>query len=444
MNCGQAVMPDHQAGNNLKGPSMAYNFDPLPVDEDWEAVGRRFYGGEDASTETMHSRHGRAAKRFREAFGRDPRLGEVDVPGIYQNLQWQGHLPEHTRAFAVNWSYPDGDWLWYTPQYVDFAVWAWDQWLEKSPVRAAYFDDCWAAPQKTAGGPVSYVLPDGHVQPGWQFRRYRERFKRMRRACLDRGVTPWLATHMTHTPFVPYLSFFDVWMDGEDRYARPPQTRDFIDKWPPDRIRLNHCAKWGIVQTWLGWTGTYAWKRQHPAWAYWQSRAYAPVMALHELKWPMSPQYMAKAGWRDEGTRYHPYWRDNPPATWTGEAVRAGIWTRPGKCLVMIVNFGAKRVDATCTPDLARLGLAGGALQLRDVDDRLISKFGPKGGEKRGAPPVPGGPPGPAARPEGEVDPLLAEPKAGKHPDAALEWDGRTISCPVRPHDYRLLELRAR
>jgi hypothetical protein len=233
-------------------------------------------------------------------------------------------------------------------------------------------------------------------------------------------------------------------MDGEDRFARPGETRDFIDKWPIDRIRFNHCAKWGIVQTWMGWTNIYAWKRKDPAWTYWQGRAYVPMMALHELKWPMSPDEQAKAGWRSEGTRYHPYWSEKPPATWTGEGVKVGLWTRPGKCLVLIANFGAKRVDATCTLDLGRLGLTGKALHARDVDEGLISKFGPKGGKRPEAPPVPGARPNPGKTPEAELEGLMAEPRAPKHPDAAFQWDGRTISCPVRPHDYRLFELRAK
>lgn len=344
------VIPDTFSGNNLKGRRGPSSFNTYPED-DWESVKRRIAGeGLTKGAAGLAGLYRNDVESFEARFGREPKSFEVHVPGLYWDMQWTGLHPAHTREWAETWGLGHGDYQYYTPEFVDFASWAWDEWITKTDgfVRGVYLDDAWPAPQTGASSPVTYALPDGHIQPGYDFRGYRSRTKRMRQICLDHDLEPHLTVHTTHTNFIPYHSFFSLVLDGEDFYSTPPGQGDFIDHWPLDRMRFMHHDKSGLITIWLGWCGNSLDPDRWPAWTFRQQRAYAANLGLHDIDWLFGDGLFSRFRLRQPGTSFVPYWANTKlvePRS-LGNEVKVSAWRRPGKCLVLVVNVGNDNVVA--------------------------------------------------------------------------------------------------
>jgi hypothetical protein len=444
------VFPDSFCGNNLKGLLDSSTFYLYPEDG-WEAVQRRIDGeGVTKGAAGLKGLYAGQMKRFADAGVQDPPPLAVTVPGLYWDMQWNG-IPaslEHTREWTETWA---RDFQSYTPAFVDFASWAWHEWLTRTDgfVRGAYIDDAWGCPQTTEHSLVTYRLPDGHLQPGYQFRGWRERFLRMRRISWDNGIHPHLTAHTTHTFLIPYHSFFDLILDGEDFYSSPPSQSDFIDHWPPDRMRFMHNAKWGLITTWLGWCGNSLKTDKWPAWTFRQTRAYVANLALHDILWAFDGQAMASFGLREPDTVFVPYWDDGGLARHEHPDLKISAWTRNGQALVLLVNVGQERLEASVRLDPRALGFAESAtLALRDVDPTLLTYFSedattvaaPKAEDMGQVEDVVGGGGGAADALELEMrdDELAPAERRAKDPDGVFAWQDGVLTCPVRRHDYRL------
>ena len=447
------VFPDSFCGNGLKGRKGPTSFYLYPED-DWDAVKRRING--EGLTKGAAGLKGlyRGQMASLESQGiTDPPPQSLTVPGLYWDMQWNG-MPrlEHTREWSETWA---PDYQYYTPEFIDFVAWAWNDWIEKTDkfVRGAYMDDCWGSPLTKPGGPVTYDLPDGHTQPGFQFRGYRERFKRMRQICHDHGIWPHLTSHTTHTLLIPYHSFFDLILDGEDKYSSPPAQHDFIDHWPLDRMRFMHNAKWGLVTTWLGWHGNSLRKEKWPSWTFRQSRAYVAHMAQHDILWGFDPAVVERFGLKEPGTEFIPYWQSDGPVKVSDGNVKPTVWKRAGKCLLLLANVGEKRAEVDVRLHLERLGLSPGKVSIRDADPSLLTYFR----EDITADPTPDAPKAtaklddvedlgfeedPTKELEQTPDKLPLEERRAQDPDGKLELAEGVLKCPVRRHDYRLFLLQ--
>jgi len=447
------VYPDTFCGNNLKGRKGPTSFYLYPED-DWEAVKRRINGeGLTKGAAGLKGLYRGQMASLKSKGITDPPPQSLTVPGLYWDTQWNG-MPrlEHTREWSETWA---PDYQYYTPEFIDFVAWAWNDWIEKTDkfVRGAYMDDCWGAPLTKAGGPVTYTLPDGHTQPGFQFRGYRERFKRMRQICHDHGIWPHITSHTTHTLLIPYHSFFDLILDGEDKYSSPPTQHDFIDHWPLDRMRFMHNAKWGLVTTWLAWHGNSLRKEKWPSWTFRQTRAYVAHMAQHDILWGFAGSVVDRFGLKEPGTEFIPYWQPDGPVKVSDENVKPTVWKRAGKCLLLLANVGEERAEAIAGIDLKRLGLSPGEPSVSDADPSLLTYFK----EDITADPTPKAPKatsklddaddlGFEEDPEKELeltpDKLPLAERRAQDPDGKFEWADGVLKCPVRRHDYRLFLLR--
>jgi hypothetical protein len=449
-----SCMPDTFSGNNLKGRKGPTAFNIYPED-DWDAVRRRIDGeGLTKGAAGLKALYEAQIERFRKA-GHEPLPIELNVPGLYWDLQWSGRHPEHTREWAEAWGLGYGDLQFYTPEFIDYTAWAWNDWLKRTDkfIQGAYMDDCWGVPQSQLGGPVAYQLPDGHVQPGFQFRGYRERLKRMRQISWDNGVVPHLTAHTTHTFLIPYHSFFDTILDGEDRYSDPPDQTDFLDHWRLDRMRFNHNEKWGLVTIWLGWAGNSLRPEKWPAWSFRQTRAYIAHLAQHEIAWGFDEKVIQDFGLRERDTVFIPYWDRGGTAKSSDPNVKVTVWKRPGKCLVLLFNTGNERSEVEVEFDLKRLGLADAKVEARDADPTLLSYF-KEDSTTQETPDVPDGKKleetaaldedeAPEEELEQTPDKLPLEERRAKDPDGKFEWTGGVLKCPVRRHDYRLFLFRS-
>ncbi len=439
------VFPDTFSGNNLKGRKGPTAFYLYPED-DWESVKRRIDGeGLTKGAAGIKGHYLSQLKRLADAGIPAPPPQTLTVPGLYWDMQWNGIPPQlgHTREWAEAWA---PDYQYYTPAFIDFCSWAWNDWIAKTDkfVQGAYIDDCWGAPLTKAGGPTTHTLPDGHVQPGFQFLGPRERFKRMRQISLDHGLTPHLTAHTTHTYFIPYHSFFDLILDGEDHYSEPPHQSDFLDHWSPARLRFMNGTKWGLVTTWLGWTGNSTPTGKYPAWTFRQTRAYRAGLALHDILWAFDDQTLDAFGLREPDTAFLAYWREPAAARHSHPDLKVAAWKRAGRALLLLVNLGDARIEAEVTPDAAALGFAPGmTLRLLDRDPDLLTYFD-EDVTTVGKPALDADPAAEAAL-NLERDPKtipLAERRAAD-PDGRFEWKNGVLRCPVRRHDYRLFEITA-
>jgi len=447
------VCPDTFCGNILKGEGEPHAFDIYPENGDWEKARQRLDGlGLSRGAPGIKNLYLGNLEGFRRQHQREPGHLEVCVAGLYLDMQWTGNFPDHTREFAEAWWRP-GDLVHYTKEFIDFCVWAQDLWIRETNrmIRGIYFDDCWGAPQVHPDGPVAYRLPDGHVQPGYQFRGFRERFRRTRQVFYDNGVEPQLCAHTTHTFLIPYHSFFDIILDGEDFYSTPPNQGDFIDHWPPDRLRFMNARKWGLITEWLGWTAGGTKTANFPAWTFRQTRAYQANLGVHDIRWDFSD---GGFGIRKDDVVFVPYWRDAGLARHEhGPKLKASAWKRPGKCLVLLANLGDERVEAVVQLSPEAMSFAGSKpeqLQAKDVDATLLTYFDydatnvkkPKMKDdvesvlKEDAEGIPD-------LEEKPKDLSLADRRA-KDPDAKFAWEDGTLRCPVRRHDYRVFLFTGR
>jgi hypothetical protein len=429
-----------------------------PVDGDLDAILKQCgrCGAIRPKDQTNVSQKGRAIPPWEES----PR-------GIYLNLR--GITPY--KPLAADW-YPlwrgtawgGYDTLRYLPTLIQYRVWTWNEYIRRDLIGGAYFDDCWPNPQRIVPGTCAYLLPDGKMQPGYSFLGEREFFKRIRQVCVDQDVFPHLCAHTTHTLYIPYHSFFDVLLDGEDHYRAPPSRVDFMDCWSLPRLRFHNAAKWGITTSWLSWHGLLKTSAppEMPDWGYRQARAFTATMLLHDLIWNKHQRfvdttldYKTMDGLKlmiDSDTEFVPYWEPNGLASWEpAQSVKVSAWKRQGLCAVVVVNHGTNNVDARMQLSPKAMGFDSvepETLAIRDVDPSLLRTF-------EAYVPPPSGTTNILEMPLIDIDDtpdmesLLAqadadveaakpeEQRRAENPDAAFEWKDGILTCRVRRHDYR-------
>ncbi len=445
------VFPDSFCGFNLKGPRGSTQFFRHPDGMDWEMAKRR-YDGLDGSLGANNFVNQFLAQ-FRREYGRDPMPNENCVEGLYYDLTNISGFPDDTREWGETW-WPQR----YTPEINDYCAWIWDQWLRHGLAKGIYYDDCYNHPMDAWPSPVSYKLSDGSIQPGFQWRQPREHLKRTRQTFIDNGLRPYLCAHTTHTNFIPYHSFFDVILDGEDFYQAPGEDRDFMDSWPPDRLRFMNSEKWGLISTWLGWhkggDGGRWGQFKTKYWQHW--RAYTAGLLIHDLVWTvgMGSHHEVDSAWLkssrlclDPETKFVGYWDPASPASHRHPGLYVSVWKRPGWCAAAVVNYGKERIEAEVRLDLKAMGFDGAAetVTVKDVDSSLIRYFDDditkyKKPEASKVEDIEGGKDDLADL--GLEEAKTADQRKAADPDAKFEWKDGILKCPVRRHDFRLFEFK--
>ena len=436
---GWTTAPDGFSGVFLKSNKggLAKSVQRTPDNLDWEAVKSRF-----------------AQSRFQEMpKGDHPR--SVYVPGSYMNLRSLGEVPADTADWVPDW-YGfgwNGQWatLRYTQELVDFSSWAFNEWVKRGLFYGLYMDDSWNNIQSVFPGPGAYKLPDGTVQPGFQWLGQREYIRRLRQIFYDNHLTPHMCSHLTHTYYIPYQAFFDVALDGEDFYNNSGETpRDFMDSWSPPRLRFDNPEKWGIAAEWLGWHAGGFGAARYPDWEYRHDRAYTGALLVHDLVWLDEEAAGSTLDYRrlrqshflsDPHVTFIPYWDAQGLQNNTQPNLYISAWKREGECLVGMANWDRARLDAVVKFDLKAMGFGdvpADQLVVTDIDHaNLVKKFFH------------------TARPvepdevslDGQTKTVNDQPDAQEDEeqrvikDAAFTWKDGTLSCPVRGHDFRLFSI---
>ena len=213
-----------------------------------------------------------------------------------------------------------------------------------------------------------YLRPDGRLLAGYNLFNTRALVRRAATlAAQKQGLWPRVSVHMTGAMTIPYLSFADLCIDGED-HPQLDTTKDFMDLWPLERVAIMGAVNWGPMRGWL--------PKLHFADAYTAERPTRTLLA--ELKlfdmwiWPAHCNVnllrkmldIGKAcGAAEKDAQFLGYWENEAQVKPMHPEVRASFYVRPGKvALIYVSNFSRQDIETDLKLGLSRFGLAGAAV----------------------------------------------------------------------------------
>jgi len=398
-----------------------------------------------------------AAKRARiHRFHYDADPG-YDGPILYTDRPW-GQVPPNASEYRPL-IYSGGFCRYLRPTRDIFAYYL-NEWLERDLIRGIYIDDVWIRPTTSLLTGPAYELPDGHVQPGYEFFDYHAYLKRVRWLFHDHGKQPLIWIHATNTLFIPCLSFADVILDGEWRFPRWGQERDFVGIWGLNRLRLLSPQKWGIATNWMIKIGND--ERRPTGMAIFedrQQRAYVAGTAMHDLGrltfW--SNRYLNPDGRNsglliyDDAAKFAGYWAEPTVIRSPDAGVYASVWYTDRKAHALVWNHAkqARVVTLHVTPQ--NMGWTGSVDRLQisslatqpppDTVDYTRLKTPDNPAAELGE--------GPDDGTEAMLDMFETELARDEKPKPDFDFTDQNLQridgglrVKLRPRDFRLIELR--
>ncbi|MGD1072144.1 MAG: glycoside hydrolase domain-containing protein [Bryobacteraceae bacterium] len=238
----------------------------------------------------------------------------------------------------------------------DFDLFHFDRWSKLSGLGCIYFDENYISEDWNYLTGGAYLLPDGKVQPGYDFLGLREYNKRLRYMFHDNGKpAPNLWEHTTGGQAV-YAWMPDVSMEGEN--VEPTDlTSDYIDMLPSSRLRsigmgrnlgsapfvMCQALRHGkgevskiLVHQFVGWVLAH------------------DVLPEGVTFWP--PLAAELELWRDD-VRFLPWWTKGTGIDSTVSGILASAHVRPGNAVLWIVNTNRDDKTAGIRIDARKIGL---------------------------------------------------------------------------------------
>jgi hypothetical protein len=238
----------------------------------------------------------------------------------------------------------------------DFDLFHFDRWSKLSGLGCIYFDENYLPEDWNYLTGGAYLLPDGRVQPGYNYLGLREYNKRLRYMFFDNAKpAPNLWEHTTAGQAV-YAWMPDVSMEAET--VEPVDlTADYIEMLPASRLRsigmgrnlgsapfimcqANRHGKGEIskilVHQFVGWTLAH------------------DVLPEGVAFWPALAAELEL--WRDD-VRFLPYWKKGLGIDSETPGIVASAHVRPGNAVLWVVNTNREDKAARIRLDLAKLGL---------------------------------------------------------------------------------------
>lgn len=248
--------------------------------------------------------------------------------------------------------------------YTDYAMYLFDRAFREGGVRSSYWDLSFPIPYTSILSGLSYRLPDGRVQPGyngWNVRRF---FMRLWALSHDYGLNPGaVGCHSTNAYIFVSLPWIDAILDGERNWDLDSSNFDWVDYYPSARLRaMSDPHNWGVGICWMSNFDTvnpdkviaakttqaeYLWMHDS-----WRNPYLYPAEKMIRM-----PDSILDWGINSEQTVYHPYWR-NPYVTCADPDVLVSLWQLPDRVMVGVFNTNrTERKDVTVKLDLAQLNL---------------------------------------------------------------------------------------
>ena len=344
---------------------------------------------------------------------RDPYAARSGVNFTHQSFQIIGYgrksLQDDLYAyFGPEW---EGDSDTWNPSYTDYAMYLFSPAFKDGGVRHTYWDLAFPRPYKNPLGGLSYLLPDGREQRGyngWNLRRF---FMRLHSLQYDAGLVPGAnGFHSTNAYLTIAMPWVDSVLDGERNWNLDTSPIDWVDGMPIDRMRsMSVPHNWGVGICWMAnmeskdpakvteakrLQGQWVW--MHDSWL----NPYVPQLRK-------MPEPVLDWGLNEEATVYHPYWR-NPFVTGADQDVLVSLWQLPDRVMLGIFNYSRDQAKTVSLKvDLDELGLVPELPWQEFVGVRTLWKAD------------------------------------DKDPDATLNYHDRTLSVrSLRPHSLRLIGIR--
>jgi hypothetical protein len=251
----------------------------------------------------------------------------------------------------------------------DFDLFHWDRWVKFSGLSCIYFDENYLSEDRNYLTGGAYLLPDGKVQPGYDYLGLREYNKRLRYMFHDNAKpAPNLWEHTTGGQPV-YAWMPDVSMEGEN--VEPTDlSSDYIDLLPSSRLRsIGMGRNLGsapfimcqacrhnkgevskvLIHQLVGWVLAHdVLPEQIPFWP--------PLAAELEL-------------WRDD-VKFLPWWVKGNGIESATAGILASAHVRPGNSVLWVVNTNRDDKTATIRVDAQKIGLdPSREIQAYDAED---------------------------------------------------------------------------
>ncbi len=346
----------------------------------------------------------------------------------------------------------------WTPEFEDYAVWAINEFLKRGVIDGVYWDDVSVGhTYSLASTAYEYAGSENGRRVGFTALAQRRANLRLWRLFEAAGKEPCIWAHMTVCYEVPLFSFCRYlsnveFVTGVDF----PGTRDAMDMWSPDMLRiLGGSAKWGV-----GYHNLSTLPRTLPdtaaarQWAYPQQRTETGLYMTADQFGPADGLGRKLVAERlfDGPVRAYPWWKADEVVELTaseGAAVRAGVYVAEGRTVVVVANWDREEREVVITLQPQALAGAAGGVAWRDLDPGLKppaevmagAEEITRAGEALGG--VPGeGQPLDAAALDNLLEGVTPAERALQRLD--LRTEGNKAILVIRPRDYRVLEAKAR
>ncbi len=276
--------------------------------------------------------------------------------------------------FGDEWQ--DGGLDTWNPSYTDYAMYLFHRAFGEGGVVSTYWDLSFPILYHSPLSGLSYRLPDGRWQPGYNTLNCRRFFQRLWAVQDKHGLNPGsVGCHSTQAYIFPALPWIDAVLDGERDWNIDVSDMDWVDYYPKERMRAMSCPHtWGVGVCWMSNFASADVRKKIAA-----KTAHAEYVWLHD-SWinpyldyghvNRMPSAILDWGLNEADVVYVPYWR-NPFAAASDPDLLVSPWRIPGgadgRMLVGVFNYHRRQaMDVEVRLDLGKLGLAGKPLELRD------------------------------------------------------------------------------
>ncbi len=255
--------------------------------------------------------------------------------------------------------------------FADYQLSAINDWITQDGINGVYVDEAYPYPDTVASHGMGYVDSQGVRQPTYQIYAMRNYFKRMAYLFQKNGDgTPAIIAHASGVLSLPFLSFVDVFLEGEQAYY-PIQA--WKEDGPPSYMKMFPLDKWsaefsgrafGYVPLFMpsmrpNLAPGYPDLNKQVA----PTREMLAIAQLHDvLVWPL---WSNAEEWRkvvavrqefgvgDKDVKFYPFWETANAAKAGGENVLVSSYTGSRGVYAIVTNMEAR--EQTVAVDFSRI-----------------------------------------------------------------------------------------
>jgi hypothetical protein len=310
------------------------------------------------------------AVRRHQPFNPAQARNHTGSPYVHTSLPLTGYGAHSADGTVTGYFEPEWGSGNFTPTMRDYVLWLADRSFREGGLRTIYWDIFYVTSFNTLQSGYGYELPDGRIQPTFHGFNLRKFMMRLYALMGDHRLTP--GSQVAHaTNAYPLLAFpwIDAVLDGEWAEIYDSTTRDWVDYYPVDRMRVMSIAQnFGVQVSWMSLFRVSDRKRYDSLF-----RQFMDYQRLHDTWTGQDGRYPPRAvldwGVNDPRLQFVPYWR-NTAVTSADKELLVSLWRLPDRVLMVVFNNNGKQSkDAALRIDLSALGLGAGERVARELGE---------------------------------------------------------------------------